>query len=81
MTRRIGNTITEHDLNIIQTSNEDPLPTDEKGLLIFYLTRYNGKKSEVARAISKSRPTLDVLLEKNGLDAKDFKPKSKQKKQ
>lgn len=79
VSRCSNNVITEHDLNIIETEEEAPLPSDEKAMLIFYLKRYNGKKSEVAKAINKSRPTLDSLLIKNGLDAKDYKPKTKPK--
>lgn len=71
--RRSGNIITEHGLNITETAEEKPLPTDERGLLEFYLIRYNGKKTEVALAIGKSRPTLNRLLNEHGLNVDDYK--------
>lgn len=72
--------ITELDLNITETDDEKPLPTDKKSLLIFYLVRYNGKKTDVADAMNVSRPTLNRLLLENELDANDFKRKVNRKK-
>lgn len=68
------------DLKLTQRTGEE-LPTDPRGLIIFYMNKFMGKKSDVASAMKISRPTLDKLLGKYGIDYKLFKkirnPKSK----
>lgn len=68
------------DSDIKFSSNVEELPTDKKGLVIYYLRKFNGSKKKTADAIHKSRPTLDAWLKEWGIDAADFKFKKSKKK-
>ena len=66
-------------LNITVSDNGEGLPDDEKGQLIYFLTKFNGKKISVMQAMKITAPTLDKKLERHGINYKLFKPKAKSK--
>lgn len=67
------------DLNITKTNNGEELPQDEKGQLIYFLTKFNGRKVRVMEAMGITAPTLDRKLKIYGIDYKLFKPTQKKK--
>lgn len=67
------------DLKISLADDEKELPTDRRGLLMFYLDKFNGKKVDVMRAMETTRPTLDKWLADYDIDYKEFKKKRKPK--
>lgn len=72
--------IRAEDLNIPTTqANIDEIPTDRRGKLIFYLTKYNGKKVDVMKALGITAPTLDKWLKDECIDYKLFKKKKERK--
>ena len=66
--------IRDCNLNI---TNGDKLPEDEKGQLIFFLTKHKGKKVLVMKDMGITAPTLDKKLKIYGIDYKLFKPTKK----
>jgi mutant ntrC-like activator (fragment) len=66
-----GRKIRDCDLNI---TNGDRLPEDEKGQLIFFLTKHKGKKVLVMKDMGITAPTLDKKLKHHCIDYKIFKP-------
>ena len=68
-----------NNLNITVSDNGEGLPEDEKGQLIYFLTKFNGKKISVMQAMKITAPTLDKKLKRHGIDYKLFKPKTKSK--
>lgn len=71
--------IKAEDLNIPPQANAENIPTDRRGKLIFYLTKYNGKKIDVMNALGITAPTLDKWLKDEGIDYKLFKKKKERK--
>lgn len=71
-----GKKIRDLDLNI---TNCDKLPEDEKGQLIFFLTKHKGKKVLVMKDMGITAPTLDKKLKHHGIDYKIFKPVKERK--
>lgn len=71
-----GRKIRDSDLNI---TNGDRLPEDEKGQLIFFLTKHEGKKVLVMKDMGITAPTLDKKLKLHCIDYKLFKPVKKKK--
>lgn len=67
--------IKAEDLNIPPQANTESIPTDRRGKLIFYLTKYNGKKVDVMQALGITAPTLDKWLKDESIDYKLFKKK------
>lgn len=67
--------IRAEDLNISPQANRESIPTDRRGKLIFYLTKYNGKKVDVMQALGITAPTLDKWLKDESIDYKLFKKK------
>lgn len=67
--------IKAEDLNIQSQANTVSVPTDRRGKLIFYLTKYNGKKVDVMKALGITAPTLDKWLKDESIDYKLFKKK------
>lgn len=67
--------IRAEDLNIQSQANTESIPADRRGKLIFYLTKYNGKKVDVMRAIGITAPTLDKWLKDESIDYKLFRKK------
>lgn len=67
--------IRAEDLNIQSQANTESIPTDRRGKLIFYLTKYNGKKVDVMQALGITAPTLDKWLKDESIDYKLFKKK------
>ena len=67
--------IKAEDLNIPPQANTENIPTDRRGKLIFYLTKYNGKKVDVMQALGITAPTLDKWLKDESIDYKLFKKK------
>jgi len=68
-----GDPIQPQHITITLQQNEDEPPSDLRGMLIFYLTKFHGNKTKVCEAIQKTRPTLDGYLKKFGIDYKLFK--------
>ena len=68
--------IRDCNLNI---TNGDKLPEDEKGQLIFFLTKHKGKKVLVMKDMGITAPTLDKKLKLHSIDYKLFKPTKKKK--
>lgn len=66
-----GRKIRDCDLNI---TNGDRVPEDEKGQLIFFLTKHKGKKVLVMKDMGITAPTLDKKLKHHCIDYKIFKP-------
>lgn len=83
VSRCVGGVIDVCHLNITPVTDNESLPNDERGLLVYMLQKYKGKKIEVASALSISRPTLDKRIKKHNLDVKLFKglrqPKGRKK--
>lgn len=73
-----GGVITADDLNITPIDKNTP-PEDDKGKLIFYCEKFNGKKVDIMKALNITAPTLDKRLEKYGIDYKLFKKKKERK--
>lgn len=71
-----GRKIRDIDLNITDC---DKLPEDEKGQLIFFLTKHKGKKVLVMKDMGITAPTLDKKLKHHGIDYKIFKPVKERK--
>lgn len=67
--------IKAEDLNIPIQANTEYVPADRRGKLIFYLTKYNGKKVDVMKALGITAPTLDKWLKDESIDYKLFKKK------
>ncbi len=67
--------IKAEDLNIPPQANAESIPTDRRGRLIYYLTKYNGKKVDVMQTLGITAPTLDKWLKDESIDYKLFKKK------
>lgn len=67
--------IRAEDLNIQSQTNAECVPADRRGKLIFYLTKYNGKKVDVMKSLGITAPTLDKWLKDESIDYKLFKKK------
>lgn len=67
--------IKAEDLNIQSQANAESVPGDRRGKLIFYLTKYNGKKVDVMKVLGITAPTLDKWLKDESIDYKLFKKK------
>lgn len=68
-------------LNITVSDNGEGFPDDDRGRLIFFLTKFRGKKVSIMKAMKITAPTLDKKLKRYGIDYKLFKPKKKMKSQ
>lgn len=66
-------------LNITVPGTDDDVPEDDKGKLIYYLTKFKGKKVLVMEALGITAPTLNKRLKLYNIDYKLFKPKNKPK--
>lgn len=69
--------IKAEDLNIPPQADAECIPKDRRGRLIFYLTKYSGKKIDVMKALGITAPTLDKWLKDEGIDYKLFKNKKR----
>lgn len=64
-------------MNIPPQTDAECIPKDRRGRLIFYLTKYSGKKIDVMKALGITAPTLDKWLKDEGIDYKLFKNKKR----
>ena len=66
-------------LNITVPGTDNDVPEDDRGKLIYYLTKFKGKKVLVMKALGITAPTLNRRLKLYKIDYKLFKPKNKPK--